>query len=104
MLTKRPNSTARSSPQSPLPTMPTIITPTPDELVAGKLDDETLFQALRSFHRDGLLVLDGVMDKGKLDGIRDFLLEEGVDVKNRAVVHKAEEGRPTSASVPRLLR
>lgn len=80
--------------------MPTIITPSPQELEAGRFEDETLFQALRSFHRDGFLVMEEIMDKSKLDGIKDFLLEEGGDIKRKAVPHKAEEDKPTSTSFP----
>lgn len=75
--------------------MPKIIQPTEEELAAGLLCDETLFEALRSFHRDGFLVMENIMDTTKLDGIRDFLLEEGIEIKEKAVPHKAEFNNPT---------
>lgn len=75
--------------------MPTIIQPSKEELASGLLCDETLFEALRSFHRDGFLVMENIMDTAKLDGIRDFLLEEGVEIKAKAVPHKAEFNNPT---------
>lgn len=81
--------------------MPTIIRPSQEELSAGSLNDETLFQALRSFHRDGFLVMEDIMDTTKLDAIRDFLLEEGGEIKRKAVPHKAEEDKPTSESETR---
>ena len=83
--------------------MPTIFRPTEDELAAGTLSDETLFQALRSFHRDGFLVMENIMDTSKLDGIRDFLLEEGVEIKRKAVPHLAEFNNPTSESCSHCL-
>lgn len=76
--------------------MPTIFKPSEEELAAGSLSDETLFEALRSFHRDGFLVMEDIIDKTRLDGIRDFLLEEGTEIKRKAVPHKAEFNNPTS--------
>ncbi|ORY24566.1 hypothetical protein BCR39DRAFT_546491 [Naematelia encephala] len=71
--------------------MPAFI-PTEQERAAQQFSPDTLFQAVRAFNRDGFLVMEDIMDTSVLDGIRDFLVGEGDDIRKP---HKAEEGRAT---------
>ncbi|KAK8864111.1 hypothetical protein IAR55_001357 [Kwoniella newhampshirensis] len=69
------------------------ITPTAEELSAGKLSPESLYAAINSFHRDGFLVLERVEDPKVISGIKEVLLTEGEEIQKAS--HEAERLKPT---------
>ena len=64
-----------------LPTQPSTVTASAEERKAGKWSRENLQRAIELFHRDGLLVMDNIIDPSDLVKLRESMIETAKEVK-----------------------
>lgn len=66
-----------------LPSTPGVITLSPEEKATGKWSRANLQSAMEYMHRDGLLVMDGIIDKDELSLLREDMLKSSAIIKNQ---------------------
>lgn len=67
--------------------LPTTVTFDAKELAAGVPSDDHVGEAVRAFHKDGLVVLDGIVSKEHLDALNKQMCAETEDLINRKTTH-----------------
>lgn len=67
--------------------LPTVITPSPQELSTKRLGPRNLEKAVRSIHNDGLVVVNGVASHADLDALNARMVSDA-----RALQARGEDG------------
>jgi hypothetical protein len=68
---------------SRLPSIPISIVPSPAELKDGRLDQRNLEIAVRALARDGLVVLEDLVDHATLDRLNVKMVEDAYELQGR---------------------
>jgi hypothetical protein len=68
---------------SRLPSTPISIVPSPAELKDGRLDQRNLEIAVRALARDGLVVLEDLVDHATLDRLNVKMVEDAYELQGR---------------------
>jgi hypothetical protein len=68
---------------SRLPSIPISIVPSPAELEDGRLDQRNLEIAVRALARDGLVVLEDLVDHATLDQLNVKMVEDAYELQGR---------------------
>lgn len=66
-----------------LTSYPTSIRPSDDEIQEGRLSSRNLEVAIRSLHRDGLVVVDNVMPHDSLNKLNKKMVEDAYALRNK---------------------
>lgn len=68
---------------SRLPSTPIAITPSAAELTAGALSQRNLEIAVRALIRDGLVVLEDMIDHAVLDRLNEKMVQDAYELQGR---------------------
>lgn len=66
-----------------LPSTPIAITPSPAEITHGALSQRNLEIAVRAIVRDGLVVLDDMVDHAVLDRLNEKMVQDAYELQAR---------------------
>jgi hypothetical protein len=66
-----------------LPSTPISIVPSPAEVKDGRLDQRNLEIAVRALARDGLVVLENLVDHATLDRLNGKMVEDAYELQSR---------------------
>jgi hypothetical protein len=66
-----------------LPSTPISITPSPAEIKAGALSQRHLEMAVRALVRDGLVVLEDMVDHAVLDRLNEKMVKDAYELQAR---------------------
>ena len=66
-----------------LPSEPLSIQVSEFELSSGRLNDQNLEIATRALHRDGLIVLENMVDHAKLDKLNEKMVKDAYELQSR---------------------
>lgn len=70
-------------PTTQLPSEPLSVHVSESELNSGRLDDQNLEIATRALHRDGLVVLENMVDHAKLDKLNEKMVKDAYELQSR---------------------
>jgi hypothetical protein len=68
---------------SHLPSTPIAITPSPAEIKQGALSQRNLEIAVRAIIRDGLVVLEDMVDHAVLDRLNEKMVQDAYELQSR---------------------
>lgn len=69
---------ATLAPAEKLGSLPLYVTPTPQELSDQRLSWRNLELATRALHRDGLVVIEDIIDHAKLDWLNQKMIQDAL--------------------------